>query len=166
MHLWAFVSHTCFCAMFSLLSHSIAHRLYRCSWDNPEVPGLFSPIMQPVPIAEDPCVVQQVQKVRSSPRISFYSPVTPESGAESYTTAKTHMSMSTHSPTMSPNSRKRTKLLPRNISPHLSLKMVGPVIVEGISLKLFHFLFICVPNNLYRCLLMRRLNPRASGRLS
>ncbi|XP_050717029.1 uncharacterized protein LOC126998881 [Eriocheir sinensis] len=78
------------------------------SWGNPETPGMVASCVQPVPVMEDLCAVHEVQEVHFPPRLSPFSPVTPESGAESYTTAKTHLS--SHIPSQSPRSRSRSQV--------------------------------------------------------
>ncbi|KAK8388870.1 hypothetical protein O3P69_020666 [Scylla paramamosain] len=85
-------------------------------WDNPDTPGLLSVNTQ-VPVVEESCEVCDVQEEYCSPRLSPFSPLTPESGADSFSTAKSHFS-----------SNPPTSLLPRtNVSPDSS----SPDLAEG-----------------------------------
>lgn len=94
-----------------------------CSWDNPDTPGMLAQCMRPIPAVEDSSVVHHVKDVHS-PRLSIFSPITPDSGADSYTTAKTHQS--SHIPTLSPTPRSHSQLTPGYLSPHCnSFQMVG-----------------------------------------
>lgn len=86
-----------------------------------------------VPVVEDPCEVSSVQGIYCSPRLS---PITPESGTDSFSTAKTHSSSYNSTPPLPP--RTNTRVAKGNLSPHGDPSHMVGLIIACLSVDIFN----------------------------